>query len=119
MPQIEARLIIPTRPNKGSYILADQYHMALVKLERRLVTTFGGYTKTEGIGAWKAPHESIVRERVRIYLFAYDSHNIDHFEEMERLPAEMRIIFDQEAIYLSRTQLQGQPVHYAPREGSE
>ena len=119
MPHIEARLILPTEPSRGSHLQAVHYQVELVKLERLLVETFGGYTQTEGIGAWRAPQGSIVRERVRIYLFAYDRYDHDQSEAMERLPADVRKSFDQEAVYLSRTELKGQPVHLAPWEGNE
>ena len=108
---MEGKLIIPAGPEQGSRLRVQPYKLELAKLERLLVAAFGGYTMTEGEGAWRPDKRAVVRERVRVYLFAFDRHDQLTAEVVDRLPADLCVTFDQDAIYLSQTSKEGNPIH--------
>ncbi len=113
MAYIEARLIVPTAPN-----ISDQqrkeYPGRLHELERNLAYAFGGYTTTEGSGAWDDGKSNVLREPVyepvRMYLIAYNSEDAEAVIAINSLRSFVKARLGQQAVYLSRTVIEEKPI---------
>jgi hypothetical protein len=53
----EARIIIPAGSDPAE----------IERIERRIITSFGGFTRTAGYGAWRAPDGSVMLEAIFVY----------------------------------------------------
>jgi hypothetical protein len=53
----EARIILPAGGDPAE----------IERIERRIITSFGGFTRTAGHGAWHAPDGRVIQEDVFIY----------------------------------------------------
>ncbi|KKN83823.1 hypothetical protein LCGC14_0294760 [marine sediment metagenome] len=116
MGWVEARLVIPTHPDQYSpfkgkgqlqYITEKEYQAQLRALEVNLVKAFGGFTVTEGRGAWDSGTH-VEFESVRVYTIAIDSTKADFHPYLLRQEVARRL--GQRAVYLSVTKLEGQPI---------
>jgi hypothetical protein len=63
----EAKIILPVYPERMSMGEATKLHG---HLQKRLATTFGGFTATEGDGGWIDDAGKLITERVRVYVVA-------------------------------------------------
>jgi hypothetical protein len=109
MTYIEARLIVPTEPNavkRESW--REAYETQLALLERDLVRTFGGYTATEGRGAWDTGEGAVQYERVRVYLLSFEG--LAHDPRLHYLRDMVKERLDQKAVYLSHTIIEDEAV---------
>jgi len=107
MEHIEARLIIPTRPE--GYVTSPDYQSELALLERELIQAFGGFTVTEGRGVWDSG-TSIITESVRVYLFYFNTDNRIATGVFESLRGWVKSRLNQKAMYLSRTVIESNPI---------
>ncbi len=108
---MEGKLIIPARPKQGAGLRFQPYQDELRILEGFLVAVFGGFTVTKGEGAWRNDAGAIVREQVLVYMFSYDSSTRVTTRAVATLPEQVRCVFEQEAVYLSTTRIEGKPIH--------
>lgn len=108
MQHIEARLIVPTRPNDPTALISE-YQSSLALLERELIRAFGGYTVTEGRGVWDSG-TTVITEPVRVYLFYFERANKIAVTLFQGLPEMVKTRLSQKAVYLSRTVIESNPI---------
>jgi hypothetical protein len=107
MKHIEARLVVPLAPNKGSDLSPATYRGRLGRLERNLIRLFGGFTSYDGHGAYDNG-DTIQYEKVRVYLLGFEGVANDPVLHYLRNTVKERL--DQRAVYLSHTLLEDEPV---------
>lgn len=110
MAYVEARLIVPTNENQDGDMTYAAYRLRLRVLERDLVHAFGGFTATEGRGAWDNGDGSIEHEPVCVYLIAVDSEDMEALLTFNTLRDYVKARLGQKAVYLSRTTIEAKPV---------
>ena len=92
MKMREAKIIVSDRFNDGS-ATPDSFRE---QFEKRLVNTFGGFTKYATHGAWAGPR-GVQVEPITVYIIAATlTHNRRLVEIAEYVKAELR----QDAVYL-------------------
>ncbi len=69
---------------------------AIRQFEEHLLTHFGGFTRTDGLGAWRN-HKTIDREWMWIYTVATD---LEHTSPVRQLAADICATLDETCIYL-------------------
>lgn len=109
MAYVEARLIVPTEPNISNR-QRKEYPGRLRELERTLVYAFGGFTATNGRGAWDNGDGSVEHEPVRVYLLAFDSADTEALGALNTLRDYVKARLGQRAVYLSQTTIEEKPV---------
>ena len=97
-------LTIPTHYNDGQPIPRP----ILYALEEELVEIGGGFTASAATGAWASPSGAVVREPVTVY--AVDSEQELALPALEALAERTATALGQEAIYLTRQELDVQLV---------
>jgi hypothetical protein len=108
---IEARLIVPAEPHPGSALHPEAYRGHLQMLERSLVRRFGGFTVTEGRGAWNNAANLTLEEPVRVYLFAFNGGVPSRTAAMLlEVRDEVKHLLRQRAVYLSHIVIEREPV---------
>lgn len=90
----EARIVMPVAPLMNSASAA-----AHAALRKSLAYTFGGYTSTEGLGAW-VNNGSVVQDEVVIYDIACDEHKDATYDKLFTLAVEAGWALNQEAVYI-------------------
>lgn len=97
---IEARLIVPTAPNEGSFLNVNDYGRGLYDLETHIADCFGGFTRFEGVGAW-VDGGRIEREHVHVYIIDWCDEFEDANAAFDGLREYVMAALDQRAVYLS------------------
>ncbi|KKN84390.1 hypothetical protein LCGC14_0288520 [marine sediment metagenome] len=105
MTWLEAKLVIPSMPNKGGKIAPAEYARRLEAIEYFIGSTFGGFTVVDGRGVWCDGTKDIY-EPVRIYTIAYES-SVALCAAMDTGRDTIKERLDQKAVYLSHTVLTG------------
>lgn len=99
---IEARLIVPTQPNEGSYLNEARYSRRLFELETHIADCFGGFTRLTGDGGYiDDKGRRILREQVRVYIIDWCDENEDANAAFDGLREYVMAALDQRAVYLS------------------
>lgn len=107
---IEARLIVPRRPNKGD-MRTTQYHQRRRILETQLLRAFGGFTRTSVKGAWLDEDEGKVYwESGFMYLLDFSTLNGKACEFFEDLRDTVKALLNQKAVFLSYVTLEDAPI---------
>lgn len=92
-------LHVPAQLNDGQPVGAG----ILDYVEQRLIAYGGGFTLTEGIGAWRGDDGNVYREPVKLY--AVDSASPDTADEILLLARRICDLLDQEAVYVTAIDL--------------
>ena len=101
-------LHVPLQLNDGAPVDAD----TLATIESDLLDLAGGFTATEGIGAWRGNGGHVYREPVRLY--HVDTAEPDAPELLAALASSVARWLDQEAVYLTAAPLATQLLTAVP-----
>lgn len=97
--------IVPKRPNEDSLCTDEGYVSQVGRFEALLVGAFGGYTVSEGYGAWADDEAHIHGEKV--YIYTIDT-SLDGELETATIVSGLRYQictrFDQRAAYVAVTE---------------
>jgi len=94
----EAKIIIPKWNARHSKVPTMTHGIALNRLRRALVEAFGGYTKTEGEGAWVS-NGAIISEPVDVYTVACTDSPVS-VNTLRALAKDACAALEQECVYL-------------------
>ena len=86
----EFKIIIPVVNTRFKFVR---------QFEDCLLLQFGGFTRTDGFGAWRN-HKIVDRERVWIYTVATD---LEHTSSVRKLAADICAKLDETCIYVRHT----------------
>lgn len=86
----EARIIMPITPNLSAH----------VTMQRSLLDTFGGYTLTQGLGAWKDESGTLVKDQVMIYDIACDENRDRVYDQLFEIAMKAGRALGQKAVYI-------------------
>lgn len=110
----QVTLVVPLGPNVGGgdtdyTIRAARYshRMKLAELENALCAQFGGWTATDGQGAWNEG-SVVLREDVRVYTLAASIGLTS--DDLAQLRHRVKVLLDQRAVYLAAYDLAEKPV---------
>lgn len=107
-------LHVPEQFNDGREIPG----FMLDEIELDLVDMFGGYTRMSATGGWRADNGSTPIEPMQVYVV--DSADPATLERLQRYAAHLTKQFEQDAIYLTRQEIETWLIEATPaREESK
>ena len=112
--------IVPRQPNEDSLCTAEGYTSQVRSFESLLAQAFGGYTVTEGFGAWAEDGTNVVSEKVYIYRIDVSLDNVyETASIVSGLRYQICTRFDQKAAYVAVTKARyGSSIGVGNSEGS-
>lgn len=94
----EARIILPRQDNNGVPLIPVKN-----VLEKKLLTSFGGFTRLEGMGGWESNRVMHTRRLYQEYVWIYDIVvSLDWMAsiKLKRIGLWLKKVANQESIYL-------------------
>lgn len=88
----ECRVIVPTHNNVGNALTYEHNEFQVA-----LINAFGGFTRTLGLGGWRADNGNIVQEEIAIYDIAVEDSPAS--VKLRIFSMELLKTADQDAIY--------------------
>lgn len=108
MTWTQLTLIVPLGPNVPGMSVAE-YDGNLAELEVELIADFGGLTSVDGRGDWRDSAGDTLNERVRVYTLGLELGNWPA-GVLGSIRQRVKVLLDQQAVYLAAYDLAEQPV---------
>lgn len=99
---------VPTKPNPDSKLSQSLYARRLYHFECLLTHAYVGFTRVDGVGAWKGENGKVQTGPIRVYTIAVSGAPAGHAPD--RLRGIICRTLDQRAAYVSVQKLEGWPI---------